>query len=173
LRLIRRCTHAHTYTRTHAHTDTITLKSLGADWRAGQQIFICYGCKDNRALLKAYGFVEKDNPAGTQFTCFTDTRVQILTQRALPADTRVVTGSLSAARTLLQPLLCGGAGGSALERETACNTSEAFESAWRARVELLSQCGVLSDVASMRMTAAGPSARAAAGRAMEALLRRY
>ena len=104
---------------------------------------------------------------------FAATKVQILTQKALPADTRVVTGSLSAARTLLQPLLCGGAGGSALERETACNTSEAFESAWRARVELLSQCGVLSDVASMRMTAAGPSARAAAGRAIEALLRRY
>ena len=64
-----------TRTRTHAHThthntDTITLKSLGAEWRAGQQIFICYGCKDNRALLKAYGFVELDNPAGTQLTCF-------------------------------------------------------------------------------------------------------
>eukprot|EP00277_Geminigera_cryophila_P008540 CAMPEP_0179406076 /NCGR_PEP_ID=MMETSP0799-20121207/677_1 /TAXON_ID=46947 /ORGANISM="Geminigera cryophila, Strain CCMP2564" /LENGTH=97 /DNA_ID=CAMNT_0021177067 /DNA_START=117 /DNA_END=406 /DNA_ORIENTATION=+ len=43
-------------------SDSITLRSLSCDWQQGQQVYICYGCKGNRALLKSYGFVQAENP---------------------------------------------------------------------------------------------------------------
>lgn len=37
----------------------------GADYEAGEQVFISYGAQNNDSLLQFYGFVEEDNPADT------------------------------------------------------------------------------------------------------------
>jgi hypothetical protein len=44
-----------------AATDTVTVRTWD-DWRAGEQVLICYGAKPNRALLLSYGRAPAEPP---------------------------------------------------------------------------------------------------------------
>ena len=100
------------------------------------QVYICYGCKPNRALLKSYGFVQRDNPV----------------------DFTVVAGGVASARSVFDAWRTSEEGVSGGDIK-ACD----LETEWRARVQLVAQCGVLADVEKMQLTAAGPSGQAVAG----------
>jgi hypothetical protein len=133
-----------------ASKDVISLRSLGSSWQPGEQVFICYGCKDNRALLKSYGFVLADNPV----------------------DATLLPGGITNARTIFDASFRADRGGNRGEgvtggevggRGMGGESAETYEEEWRERIQMLSQCGVLGDVEKMLVTAGGPSSRAVAG----------
>jgi len=121
-----------------ASKDVISLRSLGSSWQPGEQVFICYGCKDNRALLKSYGFVLADNPV----------------------DATLLPGGIANARTIFDASFRTDRGGN---RGAGSESAETHEEEWRERIQMLSQCGVLGEVEKMLVTAGGPSSRAVAG----------
>ena len=103
----------------------------------GRQVFICYGCKANRALLKSYGFVQRDNPV----------------------DFTLIPGGVACARSVFDTWRTAG---EAAQGEVRGQTIDR-DSEWRQRVQLVAQCGVLADVEKVRMTAGGPSGQAVGG----------
>jgi hypothetical protein len=88
----------------------------------GQEVFICYGCKGNRALLKSYGFVEDDNPV----------------------DFTIIPGGVARARAVFDQAGRGREGGGDKQEQE-------IEAEWRKRIQMLSQAGLLAHVHSLEV----------------------